>query len=57
VTEITVEYLKERMAELRLQLDDAFEQLGAVKGSMQFCGYLIQELEKEGGEEKPLPNE
>lgn len=54
--EITVEYLKERLGELRAQRDDALKQLGATEGAIQTVEFLINEL-KEGGGEIPPPKE
>lgn len=45
--EITAEYLNKRIIELNDQLMDAREQLGAIKGAIQLCHFLTQELQKE----------
>jgi len=48
--EITIEYLQVRLREFQQQKEDAISQLGACGGAIQFCTFLISELEKGGGE-------
>jgi len=48
--EITKEYLQERLSEFQQQKEDAIGHLGAVKGAIQFCTFLILEKEREEGD-------
>ncbi len=56
--EITTEHLQERLNEFHMQRDEHIGNLGAVNGAIQFCNYLIEQLENESnGEGETSPQE